>query len=168
MDGRADRTRCQGEEQECDVCRKAREGVSPQQHRGAEGLPSQEPLRLQHQSHKRKRVPSQQENVLHSAAFQEHQAAQSQLHQERVLRRADISTSALDLSILREKFVNWKSQKCLICWALGTDQGRQPYDTWKDCQRHTPAAEEQMEKVLAQIQTVQMQRYSGCSFYLAP
>ena len=85
-----------------------------------------------------------------------------------MFRRAEISTSALDLSILREKFVNWKSQKCLICWALGTDQGRQPCSTWKDCHRHTPAAEKQMEKVLAQIQTVQMQRYSGCSFCLAP
>jgi hypothetical protein len=168
IDGRANRTSCQGEELECDVCVGARADVGSQEQAVMESVPSQEAPRHQHQSRKRKRVPSQQGDVEHSAALQEHQAAQSQLNKERVMRRAEISTSALDLSVLKGKFAKWKGQKCLVCWALGTDQGGQLYSTWKDCQRHTQAAEEQMERVLVQVQTVQMQKYSCCSFCLAP
>jgi superfamily II DNA helicase RecQ len=151
IDGRANRTSCQGEELECDVCVGARADVGSQEQAVVESVPSQEAPRHQHQSRKRKRVPSQQEDMEHSAALQEHQAAQSQLNKERVMRRAEISTSALDLSVLKGKFAKWKGQKCLVCWALGTDQGGQLYSTWKDCQRHTQAAEEQMERVLIQV-----------------
>ena len=133
MDGRADRTSCQGEELECDVYIQARADVGPQDLAVAESVPSQKALGHQHPSYKRKRVASQQENRLHCTAVQEHQAAESRLNKERVDRRAEIATSTFDLGVLKGKFAHWKGQKCLVCWALRTDQGRQQCSSWKDC-----------------------------------
>ena len=168
MDGRADRTSCQEEEMMCDVCMQAREDVGLLERTVGESSPRQQGSQHERPSYKRKRAASQQENILLSTTLQEHQSAQSQLNRERIARRAEISTSAIELSVLREKFVEWDRQKCLVCWARGSEQGGQLSNSWRDCQRHTQAAKEQMERVLARIQTVPMQRYSCCSFCLAP
>jgi superfamily II DNA helicase RecQ len=159
MDGAVDRTSCLGEEVECDVCVRAREDDGHQEYGAAEH---------QHYSRKRKRALSPQEQLLPHAAMQQHQAAQSQLEEARVVRRADMSTSAVDISVLRQRFQEWKRQKCIICWALGSNQGTPLCTSWKDCQGHSQGAEERMERVLTQVQRVQMQRYSCCSFCLAP
>lgn len=69
MDGSGDRTRCQGEELECDVCIGAREEVSVQKHLAGASTLGQNSSQLQHSGHKRKRAASQQENALDSVAL---------------------------------------------------------------------------------------------------